>query len=100
MKEMQEKDVIQRSSSPWDGSTRFCVDYRRHNEVTQKDAYPLPGIDMTLDTLVGVRWFSTLDFVSGYWQVEVAEDRNKTAFCTTEDLSSSKSCPLGSVMPL
>ena len=63
LKEMQEKDVIQRSSSSWalpivlvtkkDGSTRFCVDYYKLNEVTQKEDYPLPRIDMTLDTLAG-----------------------------------------------
>ena len=101
---MQEKDVIQRSSTPWaspivlvtkkDAGTRFCIDYRRLNEVTRKDAYPLPQIDMTLDTLAGARWFSTLDMVSGYWQVEVAEeDRNKTAFCTMEGLFEIKVMP-------
>ena len=52
-----------------DCSTRLCAAYNRLNEVTQKDAYPLPRIDMTLDTLAGARWFSTLDFVSGFWQV-------------------------------
>ena len=106
LKEMKEKDVIQQSSSPWaspivlvrkkDGSTRFCVDYRKLNEVTRKDAYPLPRIDATLDALAGTKWFSTLDLLSGYWQVEVAEkDRPKTAFCTTEGLFEFKVMPFG-----
>ncbi|GFX52679.1 retrovirus-related Pol polyprotein from transposon 412 [Trichonephila clavipes] len=52
LREMQENDIIEPSSSPWaspivlvrkkDGSTRFCVDYRKLNDVTKKDSYPLP----------------------------------------------------------
>ena len=78
--EMLKNDVVEPSTSPWaspivlvqkkDGSTRFCVDYRRVNSVTRKDAYPLPRIDATLDTLAGIQWFSTLDLLSGYWQVK------------------------------
>jgi len=39
----------------------FCMDYRKVNDVTRKDAYPIPRVDDTLDTLVGSTWFTTLD---------------------------------------
>ena len=95
--------MIEPSASPWaspivlvqkkDGSTRFCVDYWKLNDVTRKDAYPLPRIDATLDTLHGSRWFSTLDLRS---QVEVAEeDRPKTTLCTTEGLFQFRVMPFG-----
>ena len=91
--EMLQKDVIQPSASPWgspvvlvqkkDGTMRFCIDYRQLNAVTRKDAYPLPRIDKTLEALGGLKWFSTLDLLSGYWQVEMSkQDRLKTAFST------------------
>ena len=70
---------IETSDSPWsspvvlvtkkDSGTRFCVDCRRLNDVTVKDAYPLPRIDDTLDMLAGKQCFFTLDIASGYWQV-------------------------------
>ena len=71
-----------------DGTMQFCVDYRKENNITCKDAYLLPRINATLDTLAGSQWFSTLDLLSsGYYQVEVEEaDLEKTAFCTTEGL--------------
>ena len=106
LNQMLEGEVIEPSASPWaspivlvrkkDGSTRFCVNYRKLNDVTRKDAYPLPRIDTTLDTLHGSRLFSMLDVCSGYWQVEVAEeDRPKTAFCTTEGLFQFRVMPFG-----
>ena len=104
--DMLDKNVIQPSASPWaspivlvkkkDGSTRFCVDYRKVNQVTSKDAFPLPRVDDTLDYLSGSLWFSTLDLASGYWQVEVdPKDRPKTAFCTPEGLFEFNVMPFG-----
>lgn len=106
VQEMLKRDIIQPSSSPWsspivlvrkkDGSLRFCVDYRKVNAVTKKDAYPLPRVDETLDTLSGSQWFSTLDLLSGYWQVEMSPtDREKTAFSTPDELYEFKVMPFG-----
>ncbi len=97
MREMSESGVIKPSKSPRsspvvlvkkkDGNMRFCVDYRRLNDVTKKDSYPLPRIDDTLDSLSGTKWFSTLDLKSGYWQVEVnEEEKEKTAFSVGDGL--------------
>ncbi|GBM55009.1 Retrovirus-related Pol polyprotein from transposon 412 [Araneus ventricosus] len=97
VKEMVDNGIIEESSGPRaspivlvkkkDGSTRFCVDYRKLNEITIKDSYPLPRIDDTLDCLNGSQWFSTLDLKSGYWQVEIQpEDKEKTAFTTGQGL--------------
>ena len=76
LKDMLEKQVISPSKSPWaspivlvkkkDGTTRFCVDYHKVNDVTRKDTYPIPRVDDTLDTLSGSVWFTTLDLKSGY----------------------------------
>ena len=71
VKEMLQKGAIEPSSSPWvspivlvkkkDRFTHFCVNYRKLNDVTVKDSYPLPRIDNCLDALAGCKWFSTLD---------------------------------------
>ena len=68
-----------------DGTLRFCVDSRRLNSVTKKDVYSLPRIDDILDTLSGMKHFSSLDFASSYWQVAFdPESSSRTAFTTSQ----------------
>ena len=75
---------------------RFCVDYRKLNEVTIKDSYPLPRIDELIDTIGAAKWFTTMDLASGYWQVRVKEkDRPKTAFVTRYGLYEFNVMPFG-----
>ena len=79
IQEMLDIGAICKSHSPWasvvvlvwkkDGGLRFCIDLRKLNEWTIKDAYSLPQIDETLDSLQGSQWFSSLDLKSGYWQI-------------------------------
>ena len=91
LNDMQQQGVIEPCNSEWtsnvvlvkkkDGSVRFCVDYRRLNLLTKKDAYPLPRIDRCPDTLAGSMWYSTFDLRSGFHQVAMdPRDINKTTF--------------------
>jgi len=88
---MEADGIIEQSNSAWsspivivrkkDGRHRFCIDFRKVNEVTERDAYPLPHIGATLDKLRGAKYLSTLDLKNGYWQVPLEpESRPITAF--------------------
>ena len=64
-----------------DGSLWFCIDFRCLNARTKKDAYPLPRMQETMESMVGARHFSCMDLKSGFWQVKMAEEsRQYTAF--------------------
>ena len=91
LRNMEEVGTIRKSNSPWsgsivlvkkkDGNLRFCIDLRKLNARTVKDAYALPRIEETLDYLAGSKWFSALDLNLGYWQVELDEESKPlTAF--------------------
>ena len=106
MQEMLHGGQIEPSDSPWaspvvlvtkkDGSTRFCVDYRRLNALTTKDAHPLPRIDDSLRLLGNQQWFSTVDLASVYWQVAMSPAaKRKAAFVTNEGLFQFRVMPFG-----
>ena len=64
-----------------DGSVRFCIDYRKLNLMTVRDAYPIPRMDECIDSLGDAKVFSTLDCNASYWKIPVAEeDKHLTAF--------------------
>ena len=92
IKKMAENGIIEPASSPWlspiqmvskanSNEVRFCCDFRKLNDVTVKEFQPLPRIDDNLDALSGSKWFSCLDLMKGFWQIEIdPESRPKTAF--------------------
>lgn len=93
LKELCDANIIRESESPFaspivvvkkkNGAIRLCVDYRKLNNQTIKDAYALPNIEEAFSALTGSKWFSVMDLKSGYYQVEVEEeDKYKTAFVT------------------
>lgn len=96
LQELLEAGVIRESESPFsspivvvrkkNNSVRLCIDFRKLNSQTIKDAYALPNLEEAFSVLTGSRWFSVLDLKSGYYQIEMEEsDKQKTAFV----------CPLG-----
>ena len=91
IQEMLDIGAYHKSHSPWastvvlvwkkDGGLRLCINLRKLNIQTVKDAYSLPQVDKILDSLQGSQWFSSLSLKSGYWQVEMDEESKPlTAF--------------------
>ena len=106
VQKMLSAGVIEPSNAEWaspvvlvpkpDGSKRFCVDYRKLNALTIRDAYPIPRMDECIDSLGEATIFTTLDANSGYWQIEMApEDRDKTTFTCHEGIYRFTRMPFG-----
>ena len=106
MDKMINSNVIMKSVSPWaalvilvpkpNGEVRLCIDFRDVNSVTIKDSYPLPRIDDILDSLNGTQYFTTLDLMSGYWQIEMEEaSKEKTALISHRGLYECNVMPFG-----
>lgn len=92
-RELELLDIIESSTSPWsspvvpirkkDNTIRLCIDYRRLNDVMKPDKHPLPNLSDAVFGLSGVRFFTTLDLVRGYYQLPLDEEsRELTAFST------------------
>ena len=106
VEKMLSSGVIRESKSPYaslvvlvrkkDGNLRVCVDFRKINSKTIRDAYPLPRISDTLEALQGARWFCSLDLQSGYLEVSIMrKDKPKTAMRTPFGLFEFNRVPFG-----
>ena len=91
--ELESGGIIRRSYSPYsapvvpvrkpDGTLRLCIDYRALNKHTKNDAFPLPNLIDAVYNMAGANYFSTIDLVKGYYQIEMAQTSiEKTAFST------------------
>ena len=106
MAELEKIGFIERSHSPWASSLvvvsragssepRCCVDYRKLNEVLKPIKYPLPRTDECLESLAGCEYISCLDAKSGYYQIPVHDDKEKTAFICHTGMFVFKCMPFG-----
>ena len=106
IRELLQRDMIRESTSAYaspmvivrkkNNEIRLCVDYRRLNKKTVRDAFPLPRVEESFDCLNGSKYFSTIDLSAGYNQVAVEEsDKHKTAFTSPFGLYEYNRLPFG-----
>ena len=106
LKKMLDLDIIEPSDSAFaspivlvkkkDGSTRFCIDFRALNRLTEFDSEPIPDPEVLFSKLQDKKYFSKIDIAKGYWNIPIAhKDRHKTAFRTPDGLFQFKCMPFG-----
>ena len=97
VKYMLENDIIEESQSNWsspcilvpkhDGGFRFCTDFRKVNDKTKSDSFPIPRIADCIDQIGNAKFVSTFDMLKGYWQVPLTQRaREISAFVTPSGL--------------
>ena len=103
---MLENDIIEESQSNWsspcilvpkhDGGFRFCTDFRKVNDKTKSDSFPIPRIADCIDQIGNAKFVSTFDMLKGYWQVPLTpRAREISAFVTPSGLYQYKVMPFG-----
>ena len=70
--------LVKKKNEKW----RVCIDFTDLNMVCPKDSFLLPGIDQIVDATAGHELFSFMDAYSGYNQIRIQSDKDKTAFTT------------------
>ncbi|KAL0406547.1 UNVERIFIED_CONTAM: Retrovirus-related Pol polyprotein from transposon gypsy [Sesamum latifolium] len=84
--------VVPKASEKW----RMCTDFTDLNKACPKDPYPLPRIDLLVDSTAGYELFSMMDAYQGYHQIFMAEeDRIKTSFITDRGIYCYNVMPFG-----
>ena len=103
---MLQNDIIEESQSNWsspcilvpkhDGGFRFCTDFRKVNDKTKSDSFPIPRIADCIDQIGNAKFVSTFDMLKGYWQVPLTQRaREISAFVTPSGLYQYKVMPFG-----
>ena len=103
---MLKNDIIEESQSNWsspcilvpkhDGGFRFCTDFRKVNDKTKSDSFPIPRIADCIDQIGNAKFVSMFDMLKGYWQVPLTQRaREISAFVTPSGLYQYKVMPFG-----
>ena len=103
---MLKNNIIEESQSNWsspcilvpkhDGRFRFCTDFRKVNDKTKSDSFPIPRIADCIDQIGNAKFVSTFDMLKGYWQVPLTQRaREISAFVTSSGLYQYKVMPFG-----
>ena len=94
-KELEALDIIEECNSRWsspvvpirkaDGTLRLCVDYRRINQVTIPENFPMPNITDSIYSAHDIKYFTKIDLTKGYYQVPIDDDSKKYTSFTTQN---------------
>lgn len=106
IEKLLEADVIEKINASYaspahlvkkkDGTWRFVTDYTKLNNITVRENYPIPHVDLVSDYFKDCKFYTVLDLASGFWQIPIRpSDKQKIAFCTPQGIFTWKVMPFG-----